>query len=77
MPFKANSPTGSTLTAFSTEELLLAKPTNALPAFLLSPTSLVFGAWHFTGEGRRGNQVRTLHCQRHFKSDPGLSISAL
>jgi CRISPR-associated protein Csb1 len=33
------------------EQLLLAKPTNALPAFVLSPTSLVFGAWHSTGEG--------------------------
>jgi CRISPR-associated protein Csb1 len=33
------------------EQLLLAKPTNAMPAFVLSPTSLVFGAWHSTGEG--------------------------
>ena len=33
------------------EKLLLAKPTNALPVFVLSPTSLVFGAWHSTGEG--------------------------
>jgi len=31
--------------------LLLAKPTNALQVFKLSPTSLVFGAWNSTGEG--------------------------
>jgi CRISPR-associated protein Csb1 len=33
------------------EQLLLTKTTNALPVFVLSPTSLVFGAWHSTGEG--------------------------
>ena len=33
------------------ESLLLAKPTNALQVFVLSPTSLVFGAWNSTGEG--------------------------
>jgi CRISPR-associated protein Csb1 len=33
------------------EQLLLAKPTNAMPAFVVSPSSLVFGAWHSTGEG--------------------------
>ncbi len=31
--------------------LLLAKPTNALQVFKLSPTSLVFGVWNSTGEG--------------------------
>jgi CRISPR-associated protein Csb1 len=30
---------------------VLAKPTNALEVFRLSPTSLVFGAWNSTGEG--------------------------
>ena len=33
------------------EKLLLAKATNALQVFALSPTSLVFGAWNSTGEG--------------------------
>ncbi len=33
------------------KSLLLAKPTNALPVFKLSPTSLVFGVWNSTGEG--------------------------
>jgi CRISPR-associated protein Csb1 len=32
-------------------QLLLAKPTNALQVFKLSPTSLVFGVWNSTGEG--------------------------
>jgi CRISPR-associated protein Csb1 len=31
--------------------LLLAKPTNAVEVFKLSPTSLVFGVWNSTGEG--------------------------
>jgi CRISPR-associated protein Csb1 len=31
--------------------LLLAKPTNAVQVFKLSPTSLVFGVWNSTGEG--------------------------
>jgi CRISPR-associated protein Csb1 len=31
--------------------LLLAKPTNAIQVFKLSPTSLVFGVWNSTGEG--------------------------
>jgi CRISPR-associated protein Csb1 len=33
------------------QALLLAKPTNALQVFKLSPTSLVFGVWNSTGEG--------------------------
>jgi CRISPR-associated protein Csb1 len=33
------------------KQLLLAKPTNALHVFALSPTSLVFGVWNSTGEG--------------------------
>lgn len=33
------------------EQLVLAKPTNALKVFELSPTSLVFGVWNSTGEG--------------------------
>jgi CRISPR-associated protein Csb1 len=33
------------------KDLLLAKPTNALPVFKLSPTALIFGAWNSTGEG--------------------------
>jgi len=32
-------------------DLLLAKPTNALQLFKLSPPSLLFGAWNSTGEG--------------------------
>lgn len=32
-------------------ELLLAKPTNALPIFKLTPSALVFGVWNSTGEG--------------------------
>jgi CRISPR-associated protein Csb1 len=31
--------------------LLLAKPTNAIQVFKLSPTSLLFGVWNSTGEG--------------------------
>ncbi len=31
--------------------LLLAKPTNAVQVFKLSPTSLIFGVWNSTGEG--------------------------
>jgi CRISPR-associated protein Csb1 len=33
------------------KQLLLAKPSNALQVFRLSPTSLVFGVWNSTGEG--------------------------
>lgn len=33
------------------KKLLLAKPTNALQVFALSPSSLVFGVWNSTGEG--------------------------
>lgn len=33
------------------KELLKAKPTNSLPVFKLSPTSLVFGVWNSTGDG--------------------------
>jgi CRISPR-associated protein Csb1 len=33
------------------QALLLAKPTNAIQVFNLSPTSLVFGVWNSTGEG--------------------------
>lgn len=32
-------------------ELRAAKPTNAMPVFRLSPTSLLFGAWNSFGEG--------------------------
>ena len=34
------------------KQLLLTKPTNALHLFEVSPTSLVFGVWNSTGEGR-------------------------
>jgi CRISPR-associated protein Csb1 len=33
------------------KQLLLARTTNALQVFRLSPTSLVFGVWNSTGEG--------------------------
>jgi len=33
------------------KKLLLAKPTNSVQVFALSPNSLLFGAWNSTGEG--------------------------